>query len=60
MKRTTTFLGRLRVRLARWLRRGTAPSFQSILREAVSAQRRAASAVHSDEFDGVLPTPHNS
>ena len=60
MKRTTTWLGRMRVRLAGWLRRSSAPPFHSILREAVAAQRRSAEAVASDEFDGVFSNPHNS
>lgn len=58
--RTTTWLGRLRVRIARWLRGATAPSFHSILREAVAAQRRVDLAVHSDEFDGAYSNPHHS
>ncbi|MCP3983614.1 MAG: hypothetical protein GY723_04455 [bacterium] len=59
MKRpTTTWLGRMRVRLARWVRLSPVPPFHSILREAVSEQRRSAEAVHSDEFDGVFSNPH--
>lgn len=59
-RRTTTWLGRMQVRWARWMRLSPAPPFHSILREAVSAQRRSAEAVHSDEFDGVFSNPHQS
>lgn len=59
MMPTTTWIGRLRVRLTRWLRPGPAPSFHSVLREAVCAARRSSPAVRSDEFDGVFSNPRN-
>ncbi len=52
-------LDALRERLRRLLRPRPAPTFPSLLRESLAAQRRSSLAVVSDEFDGVLRHPHN-
>ena len=49
----------LRDCVLRLLRRKPAPTFPSLLRESLAAQRRSSLAVVSDEFDGILRHPHN-
>ena len=54
-----TWWAQLRLRMARWLRRGPAPSFHSVLRETVAEQRRNSFHAASDEFEGAFLNPHS-
>ncbi len=55
----TAWWGRTRYAFSRMLRRGAAPSFHSVFRETLSAQRRASQHAASDEFEATPTYPRS-
>jgi len=55
----TAWWSRTQHAFSRLLRRGAAPSFHSVFRETLAAQRRASQHAASDEFEATPTSPRS-